>query len=125
MNQILLNKISHIFLVTTKLFRGWKILIVDEEPFKNTFWDELIFFRISSFVVVDDAAFVVGEKFTKLKQRRFPVVETLVLQHEKVAAYSVMLGEMVNLWKDRAFAIRGNVQWLGWRGTHLCADIYC
>ncbi len=79
--------------MTTKVFRRWNILIVDEEPFKNTFWDELIFLRIPGFVVVDDAAFVVGEKFTKLKQRRFPVVETLVLQHEKVAAYSVMLGE--------------------------------
>ncbi len=82
--------------MTTKLLRGWKILILDVEPSKNTFGDELIFFRISGFVVVDDAAFVVGEKFTKLKQRRFPVVETLVLQHEKVAAYSVMLGEMVD-----------------------------
>jgi hypothetical protein len=31
--QILLNKISHIFLLTTKLFIGWKSLIANHESY--------------------------------------------------------------------------------------------
>jgi hypothetical protein len=29
------------------------------------------------------------------------------------------------LWKDRDVTIWVNIQWLGWRGTNLCANINC